>query len=252
MRKWIFLIALFCFGLAFAAAPSEEAKKHFNSGVNAEKAGKVDEAITEYEAAVKVSPDYLDAHKNLAAAYKTKNNLPLAITHLEAVAKVEPSAGKWDTIGSLAMTAKDYIQAVAAYEKAVELKPNNAKMMLALADAYKKDRQTTKAVETYKKVIAADPKNAAARFNLGKTYFDNEDYAQAKAVFKEMTTAVPADPRSFYMYAVSVHSEDPENIDAYQPLYEDFIKRFKGNPKATTNVKQAEKVIDQIKNPKKN
>jgi TolA-binding protein len=123
--------------------------------------------------------------------------------------------------------------------------------MLSLADAYKKDRQTTKAVDTYKKVITADPKNATARFNLGKTYYDDEDFVQAKTVFKEMTTAVPTDPRGFYMYAVSVHSEDPENVEAYQPLYEDFITRFKGNPKAAANVKQAQKVIDEIKNPKK-
>jgi hypothetical protein len=66
-----------------------------------------------------------------------------------------------------------------------------------------------------------------------------------------MTAAVPADPRGFYMYAVSVHSEDPEAVETYQALYEDFIARFKGNPKAAANVKQAQKVIEQIKNPPK-
>ncbi|HEU4436515.1 MAG TPA: tetratricopeptide repeat protein, partial [candidate division Zixibacteria bacterium] len=123
------------------------------------------------------------------------------------------------------------------------------KLMMALADAYKKDRQTAKAVETYKKVSAADPKNATARFNLGKIYFDDEEFVPAQGVFKQMQTDFPNDHRGFYMYALSVHAEDPENVEGYQPLYEQFIAKFKGNAKAAANVKAAEKVIDQIKNP---
>ncbi|MCI0405755.1 MAG: hypothetical protein L0Z48_11560, partial [candidate division Zixibacteria bacterium] len=61
----------------------------------------------------------------------------------------------------------------------------------------------------------------------------------------------PNDHRGYYMYALSVHAEDPENVEAYQPLYEQFITKFKGNAKAASNVKAAEKVIYEIKNPKK-
>ncbi|HLG93859.1 MAG TPA: tetratricopeptide repeat protein [candidate division Zixibacteria bacterium] len=250
MRKFILLITLFCFSIALAQAPSDEAKKQFNAGVEADKAGKTDAAIAAYEAALKASPGYADAHRNLAAAYQAKKEFAKALPHLEAVTDQKNADNLYD-LGSLALQAKDNVKAVAIFEKANAAKPNDSKLMMALADAYKKDRQTTKAIETYKKVIAADAKNATARFNLGKIYFDDEEYVPAQGVFKQMQTNFPNDHRGYYMYALSVHAEDPENVEGYQPLYEDFIKRFKGNGKATSNVKAAEKVIDEIKNPKK-
>jgi len=252
MRKLILLTVLLTFSLALAQQPTDEAKKQLNAGVDADKAGKLDAAIAAYEAALKASPGYLDAHRNLAAAYQKKGNYAKAIPHWEAVANSDPkNASKWDSLGALAMQAKDYMKAVSSFEQALTLKPNDSKMMMASAEAYKKNRQTAKAVETYKKAIAGDSKNATARFNLGKIYYDDQEYVQAQGVFKQMMTDLPADHRGFYMYALSVHSEDPENVEAYQPLYEDVIKRFKGNAKAAGNVKAAEKVIDEIKNPKK-
>ena len=253
MRKFILLITLLLgFSLAPAQAPSDEAKKQFNAGVEAGKAGKLDEAIAAYEAAVKASPAYLDARKNLAAAYHQKKDFPKAVLHLEVVANADPkNAEIWSDLGGLAISAKDYVKAVMAYEKCAALKPNDPKLMMALAEAYKKHRQTANAVETYKKVIAADPKNATARFNLGKIYYDDQEYVPAQAAFKQMTANFPNDHRGYYMYALSVHSEDPENVEAYQPLYEEVIKRFKGTAKAAGNVKAAEKVIEQIKNPPK-
>ncbi len=252
MRKFILLLTLLLFGfsLAPAQAPSDEAKKQFNAGVEAEKAGKADAAIVAYEAAVKASPNYPDAHRNLAAVYQQKREYAKALPHLEMVTD-EKNADNLNALGALAMLAKDYIKAVAAFEKANAAKPNDSKLQMALADAYKKDRQTTKAVELYKKVAAAEPKNATARFNLGKIYFDEEEYVPAQGVFKQMQTDFPNDHRGFYMYALSVHAEDPENVEAYQPLYEQFITKFKGNAKAAGNVKAAEKVIYEIKNPKK-
>ncbi len=250
MRKSILLITLFSFSIALAQAPSDEAKKQFNAGVEADKAGKTDAAIAAYEAALKATPNYPDAHKNLAASYQKKKDYAKALPHLEAVTDQKNADNLYD-LGSLALQAKDYVKAVATFEKANAAKPNDAKLMMGLAEAYKKDRQTPKAIETYKKVTAADPKNATARFNLGKIYYDDQEYVPAQEVFKQMMTSFANDHRGFYMYAVSVHSEDPDNVEAYQPLYEQFITKFKGNAKAANNVKAAEKVIDEIKNPKK-
>ena len=250
MRKLLLLITLLSFSLTLAQAPSDEAKKQFNAGVKAEEAGKLDAAVAAYEAALKVSPNYPDAHRNLAAAYQQKKDYAKALPHLEAVTD-QKNADNLNALGALAVLAKDYVEAVATFEKASGLKPNDPKLLMGLAEAYKKNRQTTNSVETYKKVIVADPKNATARFNLGKIYYDDQEYVQAEGVFKQMMADLPTDHRGFYMYALSVHSEDPENVEAYQPLYEEVIKRFKGNAKAAGNVKAAEKVIDEIKHPKK-
>lgn len=249
MRKFALLTALLLFSFSLAAAqPSDEAKKQFNAGVEADKAGKTDAAIAAYEAALKASPNYPDAHRNLAAAYQAKKEYAKALPHLEAVTD-EKNVDNLNALGALAILAKDYVKGVAAFEKANAAKPNDPQLMMSLAEAYKKDRQTTKAVELYKKVIAAEPKNSTARFNLGKIYFDDEEYVPAQGVFKQMQTDFPNDHRGYYMYALSVHAEDPENVEGYQPLYEQFIAKFKGNAKAAGNVKAAEKVIDQIKNP---
>src|SRR3990172_4859439 len=76
----------------FTAEPTEEAKKSFNTAVEAVKTGNAAAAVTAYEEAVKASPDYLQAHINVGAIYYEQGKLAEATTHLEAAVKLDSTS----------------------------------------------------------------------------------------------------------------------------------------------------------------
>ena len=90
------LTAVICIAAsAVWAEIPDTAKVHFNAGVEATQGNKIDEAITQYEAAIKLSPEYRDAHINVGALYFQKDNMAKASEHLEAAfCLAQPSVGQ--------------------------------------------------------------------------------------------------------------------------------------------------------------
>jgi len=95
----------------------------------------------------------------LNSGITTKNN-DLIATSLEAMlatGKVsETDAPKfWQTIGSIALSKKDYPKATNAYEKLLQIRPNDPETMIGLAEIYISQKQSSQAVEILGRAIAA-------------------------------------------------------------------------------------------------
>jgi Flp pilus assembly protein TadD len=66
----------------------------YNQGVILWNAGKIAEAKTQFESAVKAKPDYADAHYRLGMAYLNEGKLPEAGTEFEKYVELAPN-GQW-------------------------------------------------------------------------------------------------------------------------------------------------------------
>jgi tetratricopeptide (TPR) repeat protein len=89
--------------------------------------GLYDKAIELLQLAVRMSPDFADAHNNLGAAYISKRLYRKAIEHLKIAAALDPSfSGTYSNLGlsyeGLGMRA----DAITNYERALRLDANNA------------------------------------------------------------------------------------------------------------------------------
>ena len=92
-----------------AGGGAASAETLYNQGVILWNAGKIAEAKTQFELAVKSKPDYPDAHYRLGMAYLNEGKLPEAGTEFEKYVQLAPN-GQW------AAEAKNY---------ATQLKPKN-------------------------------------------------------------------------------------------------------------------------------
>lgn len=85
-------------GLAVNAA----AQQHFNSGLDYIDQGSLEKAISEFEAAARIAPEYVDARYNLALAYAMQERFNEACREFQAVLRLNPDmSGAHNNLGTV-------------------------------------------------------------------------------------------------------------------------------------------------------
>jgi serine/threonine-protein kinase len=119
-------------------------------------------------------------------------------------------------LGRLAEETSKPADAVAEYQKALQLEPASDRASFGLAMAYEKLNQPEKAEAIYKQVISLRPNYWRGYYQLGGFYFAQADYPKAEQMFR---TATEKDPQSFRSYynlgaALIAEGKDAAAIEA--------------------------------------
>lgn len=85
-----------------------------------------------------------------------------SVTHSEASQPLDPRASMLLGQGRAALAAGDTSGAIDAYEAALTVAPGSVPVLLALADATRREGLQGKALHYYRVALAADPRNVAA------------------------------------------------------------------------------------------
>lgn len=111
------------------------------------------------------------------------------------------TAEKYMQAGFRHFQNQEYDQAIANFQKAVELEPKaaGAYNMLGMAYRFKANQLglpdlRAKEIAAFQKALEADPKNWAAMINLGATYYHQGEKAKAAPLFKKALDLNPQHP----------------------------------------------------------
>jgi tetratricopeptide (TPR) repeat protein len=148
------------------------AKAHYNLGEAwSRMPGRLPDAITEYQAALRIQPDYPKAHYDLGAAWsRMPGRLPDAITEYQAALRVQPDyAEAHDNLGSvLAQIPGRLPEAIAEYQAALRIRPDYARAHYNLAIALSQiPGRLPDAILEYEAALRIAPGYAKAHYNLG-------------------------------------------------------------------------------------
>jgi protein O-mannosyl-transferase len=151
--------------------PSNE-RAHYNLGcVLVTIPGRMDEAIAQYEAALRLKPDYAEAIYNLARALQTiPGRLNEAIAHYEDTLRLEPGfAEAYCNLGCALETIPGRVnEAIVHFEAALRLKPDFADAHYDLAGALvRAPGKLSEAIAQYEAALRLRPDFAEARCDLG-------------------------------------------------------------------------------------
>ncbi len=145
---------------------------HYNlANALAQKPGRLPAAAAHYEAALRLRPDYADAHNNFANVLATMpGRLPDAIAHYEAALRLNPDYT--DAHTNLAILLEKLpgrlTDAIAHYEAALRLQPDYAEAQNDLGIALAKmPGRLTDAVAHYEAALRLKPDFVEAQYNLG-------------------------------------------------------------------------------------
>ncbi len=188
-RVVFFLLALsFFLGTRLPAQTQVQPDPHYIKGVELQRAGKLDEAVTEYEAALKTG-----------ARLEVLGNLGAVLAQL----------GRYEA-------------AIARYEEALKLAPKHPMILFNLALAHYKSGDLTRAAEIFEALSISDTKNRRAAILLADCRFQLGQYKRAIELLDPIYHGDPDDLGVVYLLG-NAYLRDHQP-DKGQPLLEKILR----------------------------
>jgi len=171
--------------------------QNINRAYTLETLGFDDQALEEAQAALKVSPGYVDPYKIIGKIYGKREQYALAFENFRIAAMIIP--GDMESRFNLALAYEklgDYEGAVKQYTMITQRDPNNPKGHFLLSRTYILNKKYREALETIKKAHQSAPKAGRELLELGDLLYKANEFETAKEVYamaletkKEMSAA---------------------------------------------------------------
>lgn len=135
------------------------------------------------------------APANAAQGQASTLSQALAIPQPQAAA---PSTKEdWINLGNYQMDNGNYSEAIAAYQKALDLDPSNVDVRVDMGTCYRNIGQPDKAIEIYKKALEINPRHPNAWLNSGIVYYyDLHKNTEALQSFQKYLEVSPNSPNA--------------------------------------------------------
>jgi tetratricopeptide (TPR) repeat protein/TolB-like protein len=150
---------------------SVEALRAYNQGIGLQRDGKNLEAQREFETATKADPTFALAFSKLAQTYASLGYDGEAGQSAKKAADLSqnlPQAEKYLIAAVQAQIAKNFPEAIRAYENLAKASPDNADVQSALATLYEQTGDIAKATEYNRKILVANPNDINATLAMGR------------------------------------------------------------------------------------
>jgi len=199
--------------------------------------GRLREAVTEAEDALKQNPDDLNSRRLLARIYTRligdsqanridENMVKKAIEQYQKITAGDPKdVESWLMLGRLDKIAQNSTDALAAYKKVLELDPENEDAMTGQAMVYSDLGDTKAAADLLRKVADKNPTPRSLE-NLAGVYEQLKDYSLAAEMLRRALEQQPGNADLKHQLAQDLLFSDQidDALKAYQELIEDDPK----------------------------
>ena len=176
-----------------------------------EKPENIDNAIAEFNQALKIDPNYAPAYAGLGEAYWIGYQQPMnrgnewlskASQNCTKALTLQPQLADGLTcLGNVSYGTGKYQDAVKQYRQALDLNHDSDEALEGLASAYSKLGDTKSAEATFKEAIALRPSYWGAYSWLGEFYYDGGRLQEAIEAFQKAIELAPDNYRSYYNLA---------------------------------------------------
>ncbi len=185
LRKFIIGIVWLSFAILATVAQSlpVSLEQQFAAGVQAVKAGKLDEAEKTFLQVLRQGGKAPFVHHNLGIVYQQQNAHERAIMQFRAAIRLQPAFGEARLLmGYSLLSLGKNAEAVRELERAVKLLPQQPQARQQLANAYERVNHWFGVVEQYRALREMEPKNGEYAYQLGKAYNRLADWSYQQII----------------------------------------------------------------------
>jgi len=144
------------------------AAQRYVLGASLDRSGRASEAIPFYESALRLKPDYAEAHCGLGIALHKSGRVPEAIAEYKEALRFKPDLPEAHTgLGNILNAEGRTGEAIAEHEEALRLNPDFAEAHNNLGNALYAVGRTREAIGQYETALRLKPDLAQAHVNLG-------------------------------------------------------------------------------------
>ncbi len=188
----VILVGLF---VPATTVSAQTARDHFNSAEEAVEEGDFTTAVQRYRDALEQNQGYRDAWVGLARAYRELNELDEA---LDAVREARRLASRDASVinlqGDIQLMRGALEEARSAFERTLDLEPNNVRARIGLAELDLADDRVERAVEAYLDVLSLEPQSRRALLSLAVLYDERGEREEAATYISLALEYHPRDP----------------------------------------------------------
>ena len=210
------------------ATAREDAYRANNIGVALLEQFKHKEAADAFRRALQLDPSLALARINLGIALFNVPDLPAAQKELQAAIVAAPTAPQPHyVLGLAAKTQNRTEEAIAEFQKVLQIDPNDVGANVNLGQLYAQQRKYPEAITVLRTAIAAEPYNATGLYNLGTSLMrsgQREEGTKVIAQFQELRnrgtgTTLGANylEQGRYAEAIASTGAEPDLVDKATP-----------------------------------
>jgi tetratricopeptide (TPR) repeat protein len=157
---------------------------HNNMGTVHKDKGRLDDAVREYQKAIRLKPNDEMYHCNLASAWAMKGDHDKAFEEYRRALELNPDDYLTHfNFGNLYKKIGQEAEAIQEYQLAIKLQPDRAEAYYNLANCYWEQKKTQEAAECYEKALVNGPRYAhamLAKLRLGVFCIDGGLWTKAE------------------------------------------------------------------------
>ena len=188
-------------------------------------------AEAQFKAAQSIEPASEDVVLNLARLYAESGDVHRSAELLEAVPVSDRTTKEEFALGAAYEQLKDSKKAIAAYQRSVDMEPENTDATRALAQALLADNQLDESLKQYQQLLLSDPEDVATLDRISEIQRRQGKYAQALVTIRKARAKDPTsleagyneglllDVLGRYDEAVTVYSKMVEQTDHANGAY---------------------------------
>lgn len=161
--------------------------------------GRFEDAIKQYQIAIRVRPDFVEAYNNLGNVLAEMGRFEEAVVQYRTTLKFRPDITDVRVnLANLYLTMGKFDDAILEFKTAAKLKPDDPQLHYLIGIAYNKQGQFKEAVQELRNAIRLQPDNPAFHNDLAVFYADKNYLDEAAGEYQQVLRLNPASIKAHY------------------------------------------------------
>lgn len=173
--------------------------------------GKDEEAIKYFVQALALDPSHIETQHKLAMLYVQKQMYGSAAALFKSLAELTGEAIHYSHLGLAFYNQKLFEDAIAAYQKAVEIDATRPQRFASLARVYRETAQLQEATVALNKALELDPENQDFLLFLADLKTQMGNFAEAKIMLNKILEKNP-EHKEALEFLKTVETEEKKNV----------------------------------------
>ena len=155
--------------------------------------GRFDESVKAYLKCLEINPQFSEAHNNLGTVYDRMGRFDQAETEWKAALQDPLNQSRelaYTNLARLYIVQDRLDEAFDSVQRAIQIQPRLAMAHNLRGQVYEKRNNLVEAVASYEAAVKIVPDDVLFNYNLGVAYFKTTEYAKAREAFLKIQSRV--------------------------------------------------------------